>query len=151
MYHSILVPTDGSETAIAAAREAASLAEAVGVARIHVVYVIDEGAVSLLFSDQRLSDLLELLTEEGGAATNTTADAIEAGGVEVVTDVIRGMRVNEALIEYAHEHGVDLVVMGTNGRHGIEYLLGSTTERLLAKSDLPVLVISRAYREKSGE
>jgi nucleotide-binding universal stress UspA family protein len=151
MYHSILVPTDGSETAIAAAREAASLAEAVGAARIHVVYVIDEGAVSLLFSDQRLSDLLELLTEEGGAATNTTADAIEAGGVEVVTDVIRGMRVNEALIEYAHEHGVDLVVMGTNGRHGIEYLLGSTTERLLAKSDLPVLVISRAYREKSGE
>lgn len=48
-------------------------------------------------------------------------------------------------IAYADEQGIDLIVMGTHGRSGVErLLLGSVTERVLRASDVPVLVVRAA-------
>ena len=47
------------------------------------------------------------------------------------------------LIRYAHEEKIDLIVMGTRGRKGLErLLLGSVTASMISKSDVPVIAIS---------
>lgn len=159
MYDVVLVPTDGSEASLRAADEAFRIARETG-AVVHALYVIDESASSLIFADRPMADLLEALGEEGNAAVAAVADRataldadadvdadVAAADVEVVTDVVRGMQIHEAIIEYAADHDVDLVVMGTHGRKGLQYLLGSTTERVIANSFVPVLVVS----EREGD
>lgn len=140
MYDTILVPTDGSEAARSAAMEAFRLAKETG-ATVHAVYIVDEGALSVLFGGSRLSDLLEELTEEGEQAVAELEDEAERQDVEVVTDVIRGVNVAETISDYADRVEADLVVMSTHGRHGVEHFLGSTTERTLERADIPVLVV----------
>lgn len=152
MYDVVLVPTDGSEASLRAAEEAFRIARETG-AVVHALYVIDESASTLIFADRPMADLLEALGEEGNAAVAAVADraaataadvdaAEAAADVEVVTDVVRGMQIHEAILEYAADHDVDLVVMGTHGRKGLQHLLGSTTERVIANSFVPVLVVS---------
>lgn len=46
------------------------------------------------------------------------------------------------ILDYADEHGVDLIVMGTHGRTGPERVaLGSTPERVITLADSPVLAV----------
>lgn len=159
MYDVVLVPTDGSEASLRAADEAFRIARETG-AVVHALYVIDESASSLIFADRPMADLLEALGEEGTAAVAAVADratalnadadvdADVAADVEVVTDVVRGMQIHEAILEYAADHDVDLVVMGTHGRKGLQHLLGSTTERVIANSFVPVLVVSEGEGDR---
>ncbi|TKX51858.1 universal stress protein, partial [Halorubrum sp. SP3] len=49
---------------------------------------------------------------------------------------------------YVDDHGIDVVVMGTHGRKGIDrYLLGSVTERVVRTSDVPVLTVRQSAYE----
>ncbi|WP_255149810.1 universal stress protein [Halorarius halobius] len=139
MYDTILVPTDGSDVSERAADEAFALAREFG-ATVHVVFVIDESASSFLFTTERMADVLEAFREEGEAATDAVRE-LAGDDVDVVVDIVRGMKVHSAIVDYARNHGVDLVVMGTHGRHGVEHLLGSTTQRVLTSADVPVLVV----------
>lgn len=54
------------------------------------------------------------------------------------------------IIEYVKEAGIDLVVMGTHGRSGIEHvLIGSVAEKVVRKSPCPVLTVrpkGRAFK-----
>lgn len=138
MYERILVPTDGSPAAAAAAEEAFALADELG-GSVHLVYVVDESASQFLTTGERMSSVLESLTEEGERATAETA-AI-GPDVQNTTAVVRGFHVNEAIVEYAEANDIDLVVMGTHGRRGVDHIIGSTTERTLARSAVPVLVV----------
>jgi len=46
------------------------------------------------------------------------------------------------IIDYINEEGIDLVVMGTHGRSGIEHMLiGSVAEKVVRKSPCPVLTV----------
>ncbi|MNT60652.1 Universal stress protein [compost metagenome] len=48
---------------------------------------------------------------------------------------------HEAIVETAQKLGCDLIIMGSHGRHGMTgFLLGSETQRVLARTRLPVLV-----------
>lgn len=141
MYDRILVPTDGSEAARAATTEAIDLATEVG-AELFAVYVIDESASNLFVSTKSVNDAIDGMAEQGKAAVADIEAMAEAAEMPVTTDVIRGMHVDAAIVDYATDHDIDLVVMGTFGRRGVEHLLGSTTERVLARSSIPVLSVS---------
>jgi nucleotide-binding universal stress UspA family protein len=149
MYDRILVPTDGSAAARGAAAEAIDLATEFG-ATLHVVYVIDESASNLLLSTS-MHDTIDAMTKQGNQAIEDIEAMATAADVPVVTDVIRGMHINQAIVEYATEHEVELIVMGTFGRRGVEHVLGSTTERVLAISEVPVLsvAVSRETRDSA--
>jgi len=138
VYDTILVPTDGSETSVRAGREAFRLARTLG-ATVHVLFVIDESASSFLLSGDTMSDVLDELRSRGEDALDATV--AEAESVDVVTEMVRGVKVADAITEYADANDIDLVVMGTRGRHGVDLLLGSTTERVLARIDRPTLVV----------
>jgi nucleotide-binding universal stress UspA family protein len=67
----------------------------------------------------------------------------KGSGVEVETKIIeRHPSVPDAIIQFAEEAGVDLIIMGTKGRTGIKrFLLGSVTESVVHHAHCPVLVV----------
>jgi nucleotide-binding universal stress UspA family protein len=59
----------------------------------------------------------------------------------VTRSVIRGTPFVE-IVRYAREQNVDLIVMGTHGRTGLEHaLIGSVTEKVVRKAPCPVLTV----------
>lgn len=138
MFDRILFPTDGSDGAEVAFDHVLDIATAHD-AVVHVLNVADTTEDSVL---RARSDSAEALEQEGERITSETADRAEQRGVDTVTEVLRG-EPYRTIIDYAENRGVDLVVMPTHARRGLErFLLGSTTERVVRRADVPVLTIS---------
>ncbi|WP_096389313.1 universal stress protein [Halopenitus persicus] len=140
MYDQILVPTDGSPAATAAIDHAIDLAKRYD-ARIHALYVVDGSAYSTLEAGSEI--VLEALESEGAEATERVAEAATEAGVDSVTSVVNGTAYR-TITEYVDDNGIDLIVMGTHGRQGIDrYLLGSVTERVVRTAEVPVLTVHK--------
>ncbi|EMA64926.1 universal stress protein [Halorubrum kocurii] len=135
-YRNVLVPTDGSERARDALDRAVALAERAG-ATVHVLSVVGVGAVGTEAYggvDAMVENTEEIVSEAAAAVEEAGVEAAEA--VEVGSSAARGIRA------YADENEIDLVVMGTQGRTGVErYLLGSVAERTVRTSSVPVLTV----------
>jgi nucleotide-binding universal stress UspA family protein len=144
MYAEILVPTDGSPASDAAIEHAIDLADRYD-ARLHALYVVDGAAYSSLEAGAEV--VVEALESEGEEATGRVADAAADAGVECVTSVRSGTAYR-SIHDYVDEHDIDVVVMGTHGRKGLDrYLLGSVTERVVRTSDVPVLTVRQPADE----
>ncbi|WP_318568180.1 universal stress protein [Salinigranum marinum] len=138
MYDTILLPTDGSAPSDAARDHAVGLAAAYD-ATLHAVYVIDDAALRAARIDSDV--VLAGFETEGEQILDDVVAAASDVGVTCETAVLHG-HTHEAITDYTDEHGVDLVVMGTHGRHGIQrFLLGSVTERVVRSSPVPVLTV----------
>lgn len=143
VYDDVLLPTDGSENAIAAAPYAAHFA-ALFDATLHVVSVVDiqraggvfdAGGVDEAFVERLESRGEDAISEGVESATETAPD------VDVQRAVLRGHPA-ETLCEYVDGHDVDLVAMGSEGASNLAgQLLGSVTNRVLRTTDVPVLVV----------
>ena len=137
VFDRILLPTDGSDAGNRAVDQVLGLAAETGAA-LHLLFVVED----IPYAPEMVDDTVEGQIREVGEAT--LADIQEragAAGVEV-TEAIRDGAPHEAILEYAAEEDVDLVVMGTHGRSGLDrYLLGSVTERVLRSTHVPVLVV----------
>jgi nucleotide-binding universal stress UspA family protein len=138
MYDRILFPTDGSAGAGAVTDHVLDIASRHD-AVVHVLNVADTAHDSVT----RLgSEVVDVLVGEGEQIVSETADRAERRGVPTVTAVHQG-RVPETVVEYATLHDVDLIVMPTRGRTGVErVLLGSVTERVLRQAPVPVLTLN---------
>ncbi|RLM51838.1 MULTISPECIES: universal stress protein [unclassified Halorubrum] len=144
MYSEILVPTDGSPASDAAIEHAIDLADRYD-ARLHALYVVDGAAYSSLEAGAEI--VVEALESEGEEATTRVAEAAADAGVECVTSVTSGTAYR-SIHNYVDDHDIDVVVMGTHGRKGIDrYLLGSVTERVVRTSDVPVLTVRQSTDE----
>jgi nucleotide-binding universal stress UspA family protein len=68
-------------------------------------------------------------------------------GIEIESFVDEG-DVMDTILAFAQTRGVDLIVMGTHGRHGLDHiLLGSVTEKVLRKARCPVLAVRKPAHE----
>ncbi|SDM98411.1 Nucleotide-binding universal stress protein, UspA family [Halogranum gelatinilyticum] len=136
-YERILVPTDGSAEAEAAVAHAVELAARYDAA-LHALSVVDVSNFRGLDVDSVIVDGFE---EEARAAVDRVADAATEAGVTAETAVVHGAA-GEEILAYVATHDVDLVVVGTRGRHGLEgLLLGSVAERVVRHADVPVLTV----------
>ncbi len=137
MYQSILYPTDGSDQAHAALEHAIDLATTYD-ATLHVISVVD----IRVGTDSSLVDVTTSLEESADRwVTNDVESAREAGLEDVERAVVQGTP-HEGILMYADERDVDLIVMGTHGRSGLDrYLLGSVTEKVVRLADVPVLTV----------
>ena len=64
--------------------------------------------------------------------------------LDTVIDVRRDVAAAPAIMEYAEDEGVDLIVMGTHGRRGVRrLLLGSVAEEVVRRADRPVLTVRK--------
>ncbi|SFL14348.1 Nucleotide-binding universal stress protein, UspA family [Halogranum rubrum] len=148
MYDEILLPSDGSPAATGALDHALDLAATYG-SRLHVLYVVDQSAVDSIVSESEL--VAVALEGEGTEAVDAIERRAAERGVDVVTDVLTGHPAR-TILDYATGHDIDLLVMGTNGRTGLDrYLLGSVTERVVRNADVPVLVVRRPEASEAPE
>lgn len=161
MYKNILYPTDGSEAANAVLAHCRSLAETYD-ATIHVLYVAEHqpfGLAQDLPKESSGGMVGQPAGERSGmrGARETSEEVvtrIEAHGrsiVDYMAEQLSSLSVQtsvkkgnpyEAILDYAQTHAIDLIVMGTHGRSGLDrYLLGSVTEKVIRMSDVPVLTV----------
>jgi len=124
MYDTILLPTDGHPRTPQAVDHALNVAELAD-ATVHVVSVVTPE-----------------VTEAGAQDAVDAVDEMAAErGVPTRTALLEG-RPYEEILEYVERVAVDMVVMGTQGRSGLDrFMLGSVTERVLRTSDVPVLAV----------
>jgi len=140
MYDTVLFPTDGSETATEAAVHAIDLAERHD-ANIHVLYVVDHERVGRMAPKLGTDHIKETLQQEGERTTSEIADRAAATGLETTTSIREGAPA-DVITDYADTVGADAIVMGTNGRTGMDrLLLGSVAERVIQTTDLPVTTV----------
>ncbi|RAW45863.1 universal stress protein [Halorubrum sp. 48-1-W] len=153
MYERILVPTDGSDVAEAAVDHALDLAEKYD-AEVHALYVVDIDSVNFSLGTEQVDrlkqgrfDEMEELKERADEATGVVAGHGADRDVRVVEHVSGG-RPHKVIADYAEDHGMDLIVMGSHGRAGVRRaLLGSVTERTLRSTHVPVLVVDYAEED----
>lgn len=137
MYRSILYPTDGSEQAHTALEHAIDLANTYD-ASLHVISVVDVR----VGTDASLVDVTTSLEESADRWVTNDVETARAAGLEDVERAVVQGTPHEAILAYADDRDVDLVVMGTHGRSGLDrYLLGSVTEKVVRLADVPVLTV----------
>ena len=144
MYEEILVPTDGGPAAGAAVAHAIELAASED-ARIHGLFVVDESPYASMGSGA--AEIIETIQQDGEQAVHNIAEEADSVGVDSTETVATG-GASERITEYADENDIDVIVMGTHGREGLDrYLLGSVTERVVRSSDVPVLTVREDTEE----
>ncbi len=142
LYKKILIPTDGSEIAEKAVEHGIKLAKALN-ARVYGLYVIDISAFAGIPTEAVWESMRVLLEEEGKKALSTVEKLAEEHGVECETIIREGIP-SEDIVNVAKEKGVDLIVMGTAGRTGLDrFLLGSVAEKVVRTSSCPVMVVHK--------
>lgn len=137
MYERILLPTDGSDGADAALEHAVAQAQEYG-ATLHVLYVTNTTYAGTGFAE---ATTVESLRSTGSAVLDEIVEQVAERGVDVVSKQLEG-EPHTRIVEYSEEADIDLIVMGTHGRTGLDrYLLGSVTEKVVRTSEVPVLTV----------
>ena len=142
MYHTILVPLDGSERAEAILPHVEDLARRYSAAVIlmHVIEPVPlclgpEGAYTVLLqeSERRMAQAVSYLSALHGRYREK--------GIEVQTRIVHGSPV-EAITETAESEGADLIAMASHGRTGLPWVFyGSVAAGVLHRVDRPLLLI----------
>jgi len=140
-YKNILVAVDFSEAGENAVKMADTLAGCFG-ASLTILYVIEhfpeDMPVSVIppedvdpqkFLTDRASSYLEKLSARIGQPSAV---------LEVVVSTHSASR---EIVQYAQGHGVDLIVVGSHGKHGIQGMLGSTATSVMHAASVDVLVV----------
>jgi nucleotide-binding universal stress UspA family protein len=144
MFRSIVVGTDGSQTATEAVRQAVELARSVG-ARVEVVSAYEPVSSERLReeAEQAPEDVQWMVNrrEEVDATLAEAAEVAEHAGVEYATYARRGDPA-DAVLDVAEEQDVDLVVVGNKGMTGAKrFLLGSVPNKVSHHAPCSVLII----------
>jgi nucleotide-binding universal stress UspA family protein len=139
MYETILVPTDSSEGASVAVEHAINIAGTYG-ATLHALYVVDTRMSPISTKIDR-DVVIDLLDQSGERPTTPVLDRAKEMNIPAIETIRVGVP-HKIIREYIDKNDIDLVVMGTHGRTGLEHtLLGSTTERIVRTVDVPVLTV----------
>jgi nucleotide-binding universal stress UspA family protein len=141
---SMVVGTDGSETAGEAVRQATELAQRIG-AKVHVVSAyepIPEGR--LREERQQVPGDLQWMVNPREDVDETLAAAAERlrdAGVEVATHAREGDPA-DAILDVAEEEDADLIVVGNKGMTGAKrFLLGSVPNKVSHHAPCSVMII----------
>ena len=145
MFASIIVGTDGSDTAMTAVRQASDLAHQLD-AQLHIVSAYEP------VSDQRLRherleaprDLQWMVNprEDVLALLDDAKEAAQAAGVAKVETIARQGDAADAIIDVAEELRSDLIVVGNRGMTGARrFLLGSVPNKVSHHAPCSVLIV----------
>ena len=148
MHKKILLPTDGSDNAIKAGEHAISLADMSG-AEIIILNVIDTSYLNAIPQPEVRESVDKELRTDMENAVKIFKETIEQnqcnGTCKNISFKVLLLEGNpsEVILKTIDEEGIDQVVMGKSGKHGLEkVLLGRTTDKVVKESQVPVNVIS---------
>lgn len=142
MYKSIVVGTDGSETAQRAVEEAVQLAKALG-SEVHLVSAFEplRGARIEGARDAAAKIWAVGPDDEVQRVIDQAAAKVRAAGVTAETHIVTGDPA-DALLEIADKEKADLIVIGNRGMHGISRVLGSVPNKVSHRAHCNVLIVS---------
>ncbi|MBB11059.1 MAG: universal stress protein UspA [Alcanivorax sp.] len=114
MYQRILVPVDGSQ-----------------------------GALNALEHAARLQQDNDALKEYASSVADQAKQLATKAGARNVRAFVKGGRPSRAIIRFAKDNNVDLIVMGSRGTSGDVdgYFLGSVSQRVASLASCPVLIV----------
>lgn len=144
----ILFPTDFSTCARQAAAHVAHLAQKFS-AEVHMIHAV------VLFREEMqgpfpgAEELAVKLEEEAARRMEKHGGMSAVDRKHLKTAQIRSISPAEAILRYSSEKEMDLIVMGTHGRRGIEHLLlGSVTEEVVRQAPCPVFTIRETRKPR---
>jgi nucleotide-binding universal stress UspA family protein len=141
MYTTIVVGTDGSDSARRAVEHAAALAAVTG-AHLHIAMATPSipaiAAPDMIVASAEWTDATDRATR---AALEAAAVIAAAAGAALTTHQLAGDPA-DALLSLCDEVGADLLVIGSRGMHGARrFLLGSVSSRCVHHADRSVLIV----------
>jgi nucleotide-binding universal stress UspA family protein len=145
---SILVPTDFSDFATRALEYAKAIAKPLH-ATLHIVHVLEPAAYMPQWGmlSSAFEEIALKMQQQAGRDVEELAAAIQKEGLEAKGVVLGGTPHNE-IVKYAADNDIQLIVIGTHGRRGLEhFFVGSTTERVIRLAQCPVLSV---HADKTG-
>jgi universal stress protein A len=150
----ILVPTDFGPTSGLALRYGRELARNFGSA-LHVLNAISDLVSLSALPPTYITDIAGLQREREATARRRLDAELGSGpgttGVKTTTVVMTSATPAAAIVSYADEHGIDLIVMGTHGRGAVAHLLlGSVAEKVVRTAHCPVLTVRMPERDWRG-
>ena len=152
MPRSILVPVDGSNFAEHALPYALGVARRTG-AHVHLVLVhvpFEVVSPSYPLADE-LAERESLQRDEDAAYIERLVQRLKPSGVQLKPALLRG-HVTASIARFVEEESIDLVVMTTHGRAGLQRAwLGSTADSLLRRLIIPLLIVRPAEETREVE
>jgi nucleotide-binding universal stress UspA family protein len=138
----VLVPVDGSDNALRAARHVASpesiCREPTEICLLNVQPPVASGVVRLFLSQRDLQDYYQ---EEGEKALASARKELQRLGVQFSAEVRVG-DLAETIVRCARKHVCGLIAMGTHGKGSVaNLLLGSIASKVISLAEVPVLLV----------
>lgn len=138
----ILIPVDGSANAQRAVEyminHIAMLKETPQLLLLNVQWNVASGNVKLFINQETINDYYR---EQGMKALQEACAALDTAALTYQYHISIGTPA-DAIVQYAHEHGVDQIVMGRQGQGGLQsLLLGSVVNKVLQLANCPVTLI----------
>jgi nucleotide-binding universal stress UspA family protein len=139
----ILVPIDGSECSLNAAKYAIKVAkdENAYLFCIHVIVSVPYGYAS---SPPAIDHYFKDIEEKAQSWFDKVRDMAKTEGIpELKTETFTGVKsVIGSIIDYASRKDIDLIVIGTKGRTGLKrFLMGSVANGVVQYAHCPVLLV----------
>lgn len=148
MIKKILVPTDCSDLSKDALAYAITFAKQFE-ADLTLLMVAKNAPISGFKSNKILPENLYLqLLEESNSYDKSSLkkfwDSFQENDIEAHLVILTGSPFNK-IIKYAKQMDMDLIIMGTHGRTGIQHaVLGSVAEKVIRYSPTPVITIKQS-------
>lgn len=136
MYKHILLATDLVSDMDPIAEKAAKLAKVTG-AKFSIIHVV-EPLPSYGYTYIGGSDLEVQLIDESKKGLEKFASQLS---MSVENQIVEVGPTKNRILEAVETHGVDLIVLGSHGRHGLSLLLGSTANAVLHGANCDVLTV----------
>ncbi|MFP4979074.1 universal stress protein [Paenibacillus sp. CN-4] len=142
LFSKILLAYDGSKASNKALDKAVELAKAAPGSVLHVVHAFE---FPRFFIGEALAPLPASVNKDYyDLAVQTTEEVkqrLEGEGLHVQVELLQGSPA-EVILNYAKEHGMDAIVIGSRGLGGIrEFVLGSVSHNVVQNARIPVLVV----------
>lgn len=143
MYQKVLIPLDGSELAECALDHAKHLADHGSLKEIIVLNVVEFDSTK--WDELKGIDAKLVKKTFVGLSKKYLANVKSRIGVKalnVKTVVLTDLKPAQAIINYAQDEDVDLIIIATHGYTGMKkLLLGSVAYRVLHESPVPIILI----------
>jgi nucleotide-binding universal stress UspA family protein len=142
MFKHMLVATDGSQLSRQAVAYAISIAAAVN-SQVTAIYVVQpvHVVVPAPLPEAISEDFAGRLEEQAKAAMAFVQETARKAGVAPNLVTVRKEQPHKAIVETARSNRCDLIVMASHGHRPVSrFMLGSETQKVLAESEIPVLV-----------
>jgi nucleotide-binding universal stress UspA family protein len=143
----ILLTIDKSGYKDKATAYAITLAKSLG-AELTVIHVIGKSSLGATadvlgyYRGGKLKAFQEAMKKDAEKLLDKVVQAGENEGVVVHQQVLVGSPVKKIILDYAKNHKIDLIVIGTKGMTGIEkFLMGSVANDVIVYAHCPVLAV----------